>query len=157
MSPKKVIYEITNEKLIIPHLKSKNKLGVIEELSERLHREKCLTDKKLFIKNVLQRENDGMTLIGNGMAMPHSFSDLIKKTTLAIGISDSSIEWEPIPEGKVHFILLIAISRRDKERNELIKKILMYLRFDQSIVNGNGLDRLNSTQSIISLLKKGLQ
>ncbi|MZM07552.1 PTS transporter subunit EIIA, partial [Bifidobacterium pseudocatenulatum] len=60
------IADVITEELIYLEMKAKTKEEVIRELSELLEKNGSITNVDEFLKDVFQREKEGMTGIGNG-------------------------------------------------------------------------------------------
>jgi fructose PTS system EIIBC or EIIC component len=60
---------------------------------------------------VLGREQSQSTLAGNGVAFPHSRTELVDKIALGIARSNEGVPWDDTGE-RAHLIFLIAVPRR---------------------------------------------
>ena len=101
--------EIIEEEDIIPELKAKDKIGVLEELSEVICKHEPLLKKERLVKILLEREKLGTTGIGEGIAIPHGKVDVIKRPYIAFGRSKQGVDFEAIDNKPVYlFFLLIA-------------------------------------------------
>ena len=105
--------DFINKDAVCMDLKSNDKTAVLYELVDILLRSGEIKDgnnnrEELF--NILyEREKLGSTGIGNGVAIPHGKSDLVKNITIAIGISRRGIDFNSIDGQKAGiFSLLIA-------------------------------------------------
>lgn len=68
----------------------------------------CIPDKETALKAVLEREHEGSTAIGNGVAVPHARLDGIENLEVVIGRSKEGIA---MGSDMVHIFLLILIPR----------------------------------------------
>lgn len=108
--------------LVSLDIQSRSKTGAIEELTDLLVAHGDVIDKQGFIDDVLLRETEGMTGLGQGVAIPHGKSKAVKNTTLAIGISKNDIAWESLDNKPVNIIILFAV--KDTDANTLHIKLL---------------------------------
>ena len=108
------ITKVINEKTIDLNLKGKNKDEVLGELTDLLFNENIISSKEGFLKDVYLREAEGQTGLGNYIAIPHGKSDSVLKTSLAIGRTKESIEWETLDGKPVKCIILFAVRSMDK-------------------------------------------
>lgn len=130
------INQVLTKELISLNLKSQDKKGVIEELTDLLVQHGDVIDRKGFVDDVMKRETEGMTGLGEGVAIPHGKSQAVKNTTLAIGVSDHDIEWESLDGKPVNIIILFAV--KDTDANTLHIKLLQkvaILLADESFIN----------------------
>ena len=101
--------EFLDKNIIRTSLSADNKWDAIKKMSDLLMENGYLSDAKTFYEDVLEREKQGETGIGNYIAIPHGQSDSVKKTTLAICKLDKEIEWETLDGKGVKVILLFAV------------------------------------------------
>ncbi len=103
------IMDFLSKEAISANLESKNKKGIIEELTGLLVKTKEIRNKDNIVKILLQREALGSTGIGNGIAIPHGKSDKVKKLVAALGISKQGVDFESLDGEPVYiFFLLVA-------------------------------------------------
>jgi nitrogen PTS system EIIA component len=57
---------------------------------------------------VLQREGEGTTGIGGGVAVPHAKTTLVKEVLVAVGLSAEGIDYASVDGDPVHVVFLIA-------------------------------------------------
>ena len=60
-----------------------------------------------ILKTIFVREEDRSTGIGNGVAIPHAQTDLVKTIFLALGRSKTGVPWGSTDGKPVHFIFLV--------------------------------------------------
>lgn len=116
------ISQVLTKDLVSLDIQSRSKKGAIEELTDLLVAHGDVIDKQGFIDDVLLRETEGMTGLGQGVAIPHGKSKAVKNTTLAIGISKNDIAWESLDNKPVNIIILFAV--KDTDANTLHIKLL---------------------------------
>ena len=90
-------------------LQANTKQEVINELVDALVEAKCLTDRKAAVKALLDREELGSTGVGQGVAIPHGKTDIVKVLVGALGVSKAGIPFDALDGEPVHlFFLLLA-------------------------------------------------
>lgn len=147
------IEEILNEKLIDLNLMVHNKREAIESMVDRLYADGKVSDKDAFVKDVFEREKEGMTGIGNNIAIPHGKSDAVQITSIAVGRLKNEIEWESLDKKPVKMIILFAV--RDEDKTDLHLKLLSEVAM--ALADDNTLARLletNDKKEIIHLLSQ---
>lgn len=128
------IRSVTNESLIKLDLKGKTKEESIDELIELLYLNGSINDRLAFKQDVLLREEEGMTGIGDGIAIPHGKSDSVIHTSMAIGVSDHDIEWGSLDDKPVTLIIMLAIKSYDKTAHiRLLSRVASSLCEDEVI------------------------
>ncbi|ODJ52361.1 PTS mannose transporter subunit IIAB [Brochothrix thermosphacta] len=123
------VTKVLDKKLINVDLKSNTKEGVIAELSQMLAKESYLIDEKQFIADVMQREEEGLTGLGEGIAIPHGKSEGVQTTTIAIGKLSNGLEWGSLDDQPVHVIILFAVKNTDATTMhiKLLQKVAIML------------------------------
>lgn len=106
--------EVLKPERIELSLSAKTKEDALETLCDMLLKSGAINDKEAFLKDVLKRESISTTGIGNGIAIPHGKSDSVIETTAAVGRLETPVEWESVDDKPVRFIVLLAVSEKDK-------------------------------------------
>lgn len=103
------IMDFLNPKAISVDLKSKDKRGVIKELTELLAAVGDVRNKEELVRVLMDRETLGSTGIGQGIGIPHGKLPRVKKLTAAFGIAKKGIDFESLDgEPAYIFFLLVA-------------------------------------------------
>lgn len=105
--------EFLSKDLINLEMKANTKRGAIIELCELLFENGYITNVDDFVDDIYQREEEGETGIGQGVAIPHGKSDNVIKTSLAIGRPKEIIGWEGEENQPVEIIILFAVRMVD--------------------------------------------
>ncbi len=92
------------------HLKGTTKDEILHELSHRLLEANYITDVEQFVKDIYVREAEGITGMGNHIAIPHGKSKVVKKIGIAIGRCDNEIEWESYDDEPINLVFLFCVS-----------------------------------------------
>ncbi|WP_159513667.1 MULTISPECIES: PTS 2-O-a-mannosyl-D-glycerate transporter subunit IIABC [Enterobacter] len=82
----------------------------IRQLTMRLVALGKITDGDAFLAEVYRRESQGPTALGEGLAVPHGKSTVVKEAAFAVATLSKPLEWEGVdgPEN-VELIFLLAI------------------------------------------------
>ena len=103
---------ITPECILAP-LKATEKHEVINELVEALANAGQVSDAPTLQEAVWTREQTRTTGIGQGLAIPHGKSDVLKDMAMAIGKPAEPIDFESVDGKPVRLVVLLA-SRPDQ-------------------------------------------
>ncbi|MEB6038095.1 PTS sugar transporter subunit IIA [Staphylococcus pseudoxylosus] len=114
--------ELIDNDVVKLDLKAISKREAIEELTDLLINTGVIISKTEFVSDVFEREEQGETGIGNGIAIPHGKSSSVIKTAIAIGRSKVDLEWETIDNQPVRNVILFAV--RDQDKTNLHLKLL---------------------------------
>ncbi|MCA9284081.1 MAG: PTS sugar transporter subunit IIA [Phycisphaerales bacterium] len=112
--------DIVVEKAIVPQLAADNRDDAIVELVDALVAAGAIkrTDRDEFVKSVVKREKRGSTGFGHGVAVPHTKSALVKRITVAVGVSSAGVEFNALDRQPVHSIFLL-LSPEDRPEEHL--------------------------------------
>lgn len=101
------MYDIITEKLIVLDVGLPDKATVIDEIANLLAASSRLVDRKIFIKDVYDREEIVPTGIGDLIAIPHARSAAVSSASLVYMRLTSPIRWSD--EGDARYIFGIAV------------------------------------------------
>lgn len=113
------VTEVINKNAIDLYLQVDDKKGAIEVLSELLFKDGSIRCKEEFINDIYLREAQGMTGIGDFIAIPHGKSDSVVKTCIAVGRVHKGIAWETIDDKPVKLIILFAVDNESKNNQHV--------------------------------------
>ena len=137
---------ISKDLLIVDSV-SKSKQEVLLELAKLLEKKEYITNAVNFLDDVYLRESEGITGIGNGIAIPHGKSKAVKKTTVAIAVLKNEINWETLDEKGVKVVILFAVQDTDATTTH----ILLLQQVAILLANDNFLDSLKEVSSVDQL------
>ena len=139
--------KIISKDLLILDSVSKSKQEVLLELAKLLEKKEYITNAVNFLDDVYLRESEGITGIGNGIAIPHGKSKAVKKTTVAIAVLKNEINWETLDEKGVKVVILFAVQDTDATTTH----ILLLQQVAILLANDNFLDSLKEVSSVDQL------
>ena len=139
--------KIISKDLLIVDSVSKSKQEVLLELAKLLEKKEYITNAVNFLDDVYLRESEGITGIGNGIAIPHGKSKAVKKTTVAIAVLKNEINWETLDEKGVKVVILFAVQDTDATTTH----ILLLQQVAILLANDNFLNSLKEVSSVDQL------
>lgn len=101
---------LTHPQAIFLHARFTDRDDAIRQLAQRLYDLGKIADPERFLADVLQREAQGPTALGEGLAVPHGKSAAVNEAAFAVATLRNPLEWEGVdgPEN-VELIFLLAI------------------------------------------------
>lgn len=78
--------QVIYEELLIIQSKAQTKRQILKELTKLMTDKGVITDTESFLDDVYQREAEGATGIGQGIAIPHGKSPSVRQTVIATSI-----------------------------------------------------------------------
>jgi len=126
---------VVTEDLIELNLQGTTKEEVLNELTNLLFENGCISNKEGFIRDVMFRENEGVTGLEKGVAIPHGKSKHVLKTSIAIGRTNKFVEWESLDGNPINIIILFAVKDTDKTtiHIKLLQKVAVLLADEETI------------------------
>lgn len=144
---------IFDRNVIDLNMKASTKDEVIRELATLLYKENYLSKLDDFIASVYEREAEGITGMGNNVAIPHGKSDSVMRAGIAIGKTNKMIHWESYDNQPVNFFFLFAVPddvSGAKLHLQLLSKVAAKLSDDELL---NRLKITHSVDEVIDRLK----
>lgn len=139
------LLDVLDERIIDLHVKANNKDEALSVLSMRLKDAGYIDDVDSFKKDIYLRESEGLTGIGNYVAIPHGKSDSVTNVGIAIGKLDQEIEWETLDGQGVKLIFLFAVSNdHEYARNHM----LLLAEIARKLGNDEAIEELLNAQSV---------
>jgi len=141
--------QLINRNIVDLRLNVQNKREAIEAMADMLKKDGRIESVDEFIADVYKREELETTNMDMGVAIPHSQSKAIKKSSVALARLTSEIEWEDYGEPvKIIFMLAVSPTEEGVEHLELISKIA------ELLVDDKFRDMLYKTINTNKLLKR---
>lgn len=141
--------EVLDKRVIDLNMKATNKKEAIRELSEKLKEAGYIGDVDEFISDIYVRESEGVTGIGNYVAIPHGKSDSVTQVGIAIGKLDYEIEWETLDDKGVKLIFLFAVSNdHEYARNHM----LLLAEIARKLGNDEAIEQLLASKTVDELI-----
>ena len=115
------LIDVLDEKVIDLNCDAKTKDEVLTVLSKKLKNAGYIDDVVEFKKDIYLREQEGVTGIGNYIAIPHGKSDSVTQVGIAIAKLNDEIEWETLDGKGVRLVFLFAVSNNHEyARNHML-------------------------------------
>lgn len=125
------LYELLNEELINPSIKSKSKNDVLEELSDMLINNGIIRDKDQLLEKLKEREKLETTGVGHEIAIPHARTESVDGLALCFAISKEGIDFDSLDGKPVNIFFLIVSNEENKNRYiQLLARISRICRKD---------------------------
>ncbi|MBU6113411.1 PTS sugar transporter subunit IIA [Mammaliicoccus lentus] len=112
--------KIINKDLMIINSQATDKDTILKELCLLLQEKKYINDYQSFLNDIYLREKEGVTGIGDGIAIPHGKSISVDETTVAIAVLKDEIEWETLDDQDVKVVILFAVKDTDATTTHIV-------------------------------------
>lgn len=144
------IIDLLDPNSINLNLSSKIKEDVINELVDLVDKSGNLNDKNIYKQEILKRENQSTTGIGEGIAIPHAKTSAVKNACLASGVSKSGVDYDSLDGSPAHLFFMIAAPNGANNLHldvlSRLSTILMDESFRMSLINAK------SSEEFLSLI-----
>ncbi len=118
---------------VIPELQAKDRNGVVRELIQSLADHGAIPEELVdpLVRSTIQRENQGSTGFGKGVAVPHVKHDKIAKLSATIGRSSHGVDFAALDRSPVYTIFLLLSPKSDPDGHlAAMEKIFRHLQRD---------------------------
>ncbi len=141
--------EVFDKNVVDLHMQTTTKEETIRHLSNLLKESGYIADIEEFIKDIYVRESEGITGIGEGIAIPHGKSDSVTKIGIAVGKCEHEITWNSLDDKPVKIIFLFAVSKDQYNSNHLrlLSELAGKLGRGNTILN---LKKMNTYEELIA-------
>lgn len=114
------LHEYCTPEAILPDLDAADKEDAIRQLIDALVASKALTAKQgtAIGKEIIDRERQATTGIGNGVGIPHARSKHVDRVFLSFGRIDTGIDYAAVDGERVR-VLVLLISPKDSTDEHL--------------------------------------
>jgi PTS system fructose-specific IIA component len=103
------VKEILDRKVVDLDMNAKTKDEVIRHLAKLLKKAGYIDDLEGYVRDVYLRESEGITGIGDHVAIPHGKSDFVEHVGIAVGRTHDMIEWESYDGEPSRLFFLFAV------------------------------------------------
>ena len=107
------IHDLLDESVVKVGLESIDKEECFEEMIDLLVRGGRITDRSGALTAILQREEQGTTGIGRGIAVPHGKHPSVTGLVAALGVSQKGIEFDAVDNEPVYLVLMLLAKNND--------------------------------------------
>ncbi|WP_405257731.1 fructose-specific PTS transporter subunit EIIC [Ligilactobacillus murinus] len=94
--------------LMIMDLKAATKNEVIDEMVHNLFVKGIIDDEELYKKDILKREAESSTGMGEGIAIPHAHDTAVKKPAVMFARSVNGVDYQSMDGQPAHLFFMIA-------------------------------------------------
>lgn len=146
--------DIVRKELMLVEFEPNSKMDALKHLVNQLTIDGTLDEKDVdsFLEVVLKREEISTTGVGDGVAIPHGVSSLIKKPTVVFAKSKSGVDFESMDQKPAHLFFLIATPEQGETGHLEILANLSQKLMDESV--RERLMTAHNPDSILSVLTK---
>ena len=115
------IREVLLEENVNLDLNAGTKEEVFTQMTRMLYENGVIREEQPFIDELVHREAEGVTGIGDGIAIPHGRSAVVNRSVIAIGRTRTDVSWETFDDKPVRCIIMFAI--RDVDMSQHIMPV----------------------------------
>ncbi|WP_271001885.1 PTS fructose transporter subunit IIABC [Listeria seeligeri] len=102
------ITDLLNKDVMIMSLKATTKEAAIDEMIASLKSKGKINDEALFKEEIMKREAQSSTGIGEGIAMPHAKTKAVNEPTVVFAKSESGLDYNSLDGQPSHLFFMIA-------------------------------------------------
>lgn len=148
------LLDIVIKEAIIPTLVATQRDDAVTELIDAIVKVGALSPELRddFVKAIIKREKRGSTGFGHGVAVPHVKHQAISKMAVAIGVSESGVEFNALDQKPVYSIFLL-LSPEDQPEEHLDAMEAIFGNLSQETFR-RFLRQVKTTEHVLTLLEE---
>lgn len=135
------IKDLLRKDIMILDLKAKTKMEAIDEMIEKMAEKNIINDKKLFKEEIVNRENQSSTGLGEGVAMPHAKTKAVNTPAVLFARSKDGLDYEALDGEPTYIFFMIAAAEGANETHietlSKLSKLLLREGFIENLKNVN--------------------
>ena len=135
------------------NLEGKTKTQIIKEMAQLFVKSGVLDSEDLeeFVKEINEREKLTPTGMQDGIAIPHARTPLVKKLSLALGISGEGVDFESMDGEPSKLIFMIAAPEETKKEHLDLLAEISKLSYEEELVEQ--IENIKTVEEIFEKLK----
>jgi len=115
---------IVQPNLVKFNIAGKDRQAVIEQLAALYLQEGVINNVDEYVAAVNEREREGTTGVGGGIAIPHGKANTVNRSAVAIAKLAQPVEWQALDDQPVEYVFLLAIPNDgDNEHLKLLSEL----------------------------------
>ena len=136
------IKDLLLKDLMIMNLKSTTKKDVIDEMIEKLYENNVINDVLKFRSEIMKRELESSTGLGEGVAMPHAKTSAVNKPAIVFARSTNGVDYEALDGEDTYIFFMIAATEGQNQMHiETLAKL------SKLLLKEGFIDRLKSSET----------
>ncbi|EUJ21453.1 PTS fructose transporter subunit IIABC [Listeria aquatica] len=140
------ITDLLSKDVMIMSLKATTKEGAIDEMIASLEEHGKINDPVLFKEQIMKREAQSSTGIGDGIAMPHAKTKAVNTPTVVFAKSEAGLDYESLDGAPAHLFFMIAATDGANETHletlAALSRLLVHPDFVNSLKNAQTPDEV---------------
>lgn len=128
---RKLIKEVFHENTIRIYDRKMEFDQVIWELAEALHREGYLDDTKSYVEDVLQREINYPTYVGDWFMIPHPLMNFAKKDAIGVAVLKKPIH---VHGKEIQLIFLLAMEQKQNDQIGILFQFFKHMAMEKTSI-----------------------
>ena len=146
------ISSLLSPELIKIGLENTEKNAVLQEMVDVLDQNAKITSNEEFYQTILAREEKSSTGVGNGVAIPHGKSTVVKEPSLVFANSEAGVDFESFDDNpaKIFFMIAVPEGKNDEHLKVLaqLSRKLMHADFRDALLAAN------TAEEVLSVIKE---
>ncbi|MDU7032967.1 MAG: fructose-specific PTS transporter subunit EIIC [Finegoldia magna] len=136
------IKDLLSKDLMIMNLKSTTKKDVIDEMIEKLYEKNVINDVLKFRSEIMKRELESSTGLGEGVAMPHAKTSAVNKPAIVFARSTTGVDYEALDGEDTYIFFMIAATEGQNQMHiETLAKL------SKLLLKEGFIDRLKASET----------
>lgn len=118
---------MVDEKLVSFQMDGMTKDDVMQNIAQLMYDAGVVDDYSSYLTGLFEREQEMVTGIGNGIAIPHCRCSSVKRAAFTFVKLDNPIDWGSLDDEPVKYVIMLAAP--DNGDNEHLKMLSLLARY----------------------------
>ncbi|MBY7144625.1 fructose-specific PTS transporter subunit EIIC [Virgibacillus sp. NKC19-3] len=128
------IIDLLRKDIMIMDLKARDKSSAIDEMVSRLEEKQAVNDAGILKEEIIKREEQTSTGLGDGIAMPHAKTDAVKEPVVLFAKSTNGVDYEALDGQPSYLFFMIAVPDGANDTHLQTLATLSRMLIDQTFV-----------------------
>lgn len=140
------IVDLIRREMLIPSLKSTDKIGIIKELAAHLAANNSKIDRDSLTRVLIEREGLASTAIGEGVAIPHGKLATVEEIVACLGRVRRGVDFDSM-DGQPTYLFFVLVAPETSTGAHLkalarISRVFKDAEFRRRLLNAEGVDEM---------------
>lgn len=146
------ILDLLNKNQMDFNIEATSKHDVIRDMAKMFLKDGVITDIDKYVESVMEREKTGTTGVGEGIAIPHGKSDVVKTSSIAFAKLEHPVDWDALDGKDVSMIFMLSIPGGSESKEHLrVLSLLAQRLMDDDVIDA--LQTAKNKEDIINIFK----
>ncbi len=147
--------DILNNQTVFLNVEGSTKEAILQAVTQQLETSGYVKNAKHAYNDIMKREAEISTGFVSGIAIPHTQSETVEKTSISIIKPVNSLSWETMDDSDVDLIFLICVPLNGSDEHLKILASLAEMLMDEDVIDA--LHQIENEDEIVDYIRRKLK